>query len=140
MGGRGAYFSGASARFESREFDAISAANGGRIKVLKKRDHVENLHFPIYSNTPNTTYFVVDERDNSKIASIGMYRDHGLVESVDLTDTKGLHWHKWRRSVNKKGEEIVEKTKSHGSRDRFDLKPRHLKLIKFAREWEAGKR
>lgn len=138
MGGRGAYFSGASARYESRQFDAISTANGGRIKVLKIRPNVPNLHFPIYSNTPNTTYFVVDERDNDRIATVTMYRNHRLVESIDLTDTRGIHWHKWETIRSQNGE-YIRKGKVNGEPDFFDLKERHQKLIQYVRAWEASR-
>lgn len=133
MGGRGAYFSGKSKNYDLREFDTVSFARNGMIKVLKKRDGVKNLHFPIYSNTPNTTYFVLDERDNKRISAIGIYRNNRIVESIDLTDTRGIHWHDWSTSYDKKGREFQLKSIS----DDFNLKNTHKRFLKYAKEWES---
>lgn len=99
MGGRGAYWSGAAKGFSSREFDSVGKI--GNIKVLKVRKGVKNLTLPQYSNTKNTTYYSID--DTGVIKSIGFYRNHALVKSIDITSI-GTHWHKWIDSkVTKKG-------------------------------------
>lgn len=99
MRGRGAYWSGASKDFNSREFDSIGSL--GNKKVLKVREGVENLVLPQYSNTPNTTYYSVN--NSGEIKSIGFYRDHKIVKSIDIT-SKGAHYHIWKDStVTRKG-------------------------------------
>lgn len=135
MGGRGAYWSGASKDYISREFDSIDTANAGKIKILKKRDGVGNMHFPLYANTSNTTYFVVSEGDSSRIAVIGIYRNHRLIESIDLKDTRGVHWHKWNGTAHKDGKEMRIKER----KDYFNLKPTHKRLVEYAKEWEVKK-
>ena len=107
MGSRGAYWSGATKDYQLREFDSIGLINNGTIKVIKRRENAKNIRFPIYSNTPNTTYFVVDAYNENKIDAIGIYRNNKIVESIDLLDTRGVHWHKWTSKIYKKdGKEV----------------------------------
>lgn len=131
MGGRGSYFSGESRDYKLREFDTVDFAREGMIKVLKKRDSVKNLHFPLYSNKPNTTYFILDERKDQLISTIGIYRNHRLKESIDLTDTRGIHWHEWKREIRRDNEVLIKLHK-----DNFNLKSSHKRLLKHAKEWE----
>lgn len=99
MGGRGAYWGGISKDFNKREFDSIGQL--GNIKVLKVREGVKNLVLPQYSNTPNTTYYSVNK--SGEIKSIGFYRDHKIVKSIDIT-SQGVHFHIWKDStVTRKG-------------------------------------
>lgn len=90
MGGRGAYWNGNSKIYEKREFDCVGKINN--IKVLKVRKGVKNLTLPQYSNTANTTYYSVD--DTGTVKTVGFYRNHALVKSIDIT-TQGAHWHEW---------------------------------------------
>lgn len=134
MGGRGAYWSGASKHYETRQFDSVDMVDDGRIKVLKIRENVKNLQFPLYSNTPDTIYFVLGKDDNSKIYTIGIYRNHRLTVSIDLHDQKGVHWHDWIEQQSSKGRYMAKSNTHH-----FDLNDEYKRLVKMAYEWESTK-
>lgn len=58
-----------------------------------------------------------------------------MIESIDLDDTRGAHWHKWiKRIVKKDRKETREKIKE----DYFTLKPSLVRFIKYAKEWEEN--
>ncbi|MBQ6483052.1 MAG: hypothetical protein IJI45_18255 [Anaerolineaceae bacterium] len=133
MGGRGAYWQGASSKYETREFDQIGKI--GRIKVIQPRDWVDNLAFPLYSNTKNTTYFTADKE--GIIKSIEFYRDHKLIKSIDLT-TQGNHLHMWVDStVTRKG--ITTPSRKKANKEIPITSNRDKRLIEGAKTWNEKK-
>lgn len=130
FGGRGAS-SGASKDYNKREFDTVSKANNGKIKVIKRRE--KNISFPIYSNTPNTTYFVVDE--NNIPISIVIYRNHKIVENIDMNDNRGIHVHTWNEGKDKRGNTTMIKNRNHN----FNLSNKQNNLVKKFIEWSNNK-
>ena len=133
MGGRGAYWQGASSKYETREFDQIGKI--GRIKVSQPRDWVDNLAFPLYSNTKNTTYFTADKE--GIIKSIEFYRDHKLIKSIDLT-TQGNHLHMWVDStVTRKG--ITTPSRKKANKEIPITSNRDKRLIEGAKTWNEKK-
>lgn len=132
MGGRGAYWDGNSRNYEKREFDSIGKINN--IKVLRVRKGVKNITLPQYSNTANTTYYSADE--TGIIKTVGFYRKHALVKSIDIT-SQGSHWHRWTdNTVTKKGVTTKSRLKILGEnpitseRDKRILKQAEGKIFK----------
>ena len=88
MGRRGVYWSGDSVNHDRREFDSIDRV--GSIKVINQEKTLKMSHFLLCSNTKNATSFVTDKDNGEEIKTIGFYRDHKLVKSIDIT-SKGEH-------------------------------------------------
>ena len=116
------------------EYDVIGTANNGSIKILKAKDETGNNGTPLFSNSRNTTYFIAkDVNGVNTITNIAIYKNRNLVESIDLNEGQGVHYHKWTTGV-KRG-----KTKQIKSKDHFPaLSPQHTKLIKLANEWNEA--
>lgn len=133
MGGRGAYWNGSSKNDTTREFDSVGKI--GNIKVLKVRKNIKNITLPQYSNTKNTTYFSANQ--NGEIKSIGFYKNHALVESIDIT-SMGIHSHRWVDSEkNRHG--VTTKSRHKIDKELSITSDRHKRLIQKAINWNGGK-
>lgn len=133
MGGRGAYWNGDSANYDRRQFDTIDKV--GNIKVIKPREGVKNVTFPLYSNTKNTTYFVADKNNGEEIKSIGFYRDHKLVKSIDIT-SKGEHVHYWKDGTKTQKDGTTTPTRIKMKGEHPVTTDRERRLIKEAKAWK----
>ena len=102
------------------------------IKVLMAKEDSSNDGIPQFSNARNTTYFLAKKKDDGevKIISIAIYKNHKVVENIDLNEIDGLHFHTWRTKT-KRNKFVQYKIKGHQT----DLTAKHLKLIKYAEEW-----
>lgn len=116
------------------EYDTIGTANNGKIKVIKAKDGTGNNGTPLYSNSNNTTYFIAkDVNGVNTVTNIGIYKNRKLVESIDLNEGQGVHYHKWTTGV-KRGKTKQIKSKKH----HFTLSPQHTKLVNLANGWNEG--
>ena len=113
-----------------RMYDEIDRTKDG-IAVIKAKPDIENSHFPLYSNSPDTVYFALDKNSGER-HSIGIYKDYQLVEVINYDSVRGNHYHKW--DVNPT---LVrgKKTLKRDSGDYFNLTDKHKDLINKFNEW-----
>lgn len=135
MGGRGAFWDGSYKDYLTREFDSIGSLDG--IKILQVRDGLQHLQFPLYSHSKKTTYFVVDKNDPTRIHTIGFYRNHELIKSVDLNSNGKNHWHDWKDGVvTKKG--VTTHTRVKIKIEQEQIPSWMNELIRKARKWKPN--
>lgn len=125
MGGRGAYYSGRSRDYLTREYDAVGTFEG--IKIIEKRDEKNGGKGTLPTHSHTSDVYILQEGD--KIRKIGYYENHNLVREIDLDDdTRGPHAHNWetvqgangfpitRRSSGKEHLELTESESQFVSR------------------------
>lgn len=116
------------------EYDVISTANNGTIKVLKAKSDTDNAAIPQFSNKANTVYFITKQTGNAdKVTSIAVYRGRKVIRNIDIDPILGDHYHVWQTKTVRGKEKQVKVTKHY-----FDLKPSDKKLIQMALNWNSG--
>lgn len=91
LGGRGAYFSGASRDMYTREYDGVGFFEGVKMVESRGLETASKSTLPMYSNGSDA-YILVD---NGRIRKIGFYEDGHIARSIDVDDPKGVHAHNW---------------------------------------------
>ena len=104
--------------------------DGHKIVVWKENIHHETAI--MNSRSPNTTYLsaAVDSEGFVKIKKIYVYREHKLVESVDLEFDENVNLKPSSHSHFWKEEGGVFKRKKHEKSNIFPIDERHSSLIR----------
>ena len=98
---------------DSRTHNEAKSKIGGH-KILVQKGNETQIKIPMNSNSENPTYLCgkLDKDGNVVITSIAIYKDHKLVQTIDLVfDSKGnvipyspnkksSHCHNWNETSN----------------------------------------
>ena len=125
--------------------EAISRIDGHKILVQKKTE--TQVKIPMNSNSENPTYLCakVDKNGNIVISSIAEYKNHKLVNSIDLEfdkngdyipyspNKKSSHSHSWSESSSGDvGRKRHEKKNIHSIPAKY--KPLIDKIVKYNKD------
>ena len=112
-----------------REYSVIDYIDG--VKVIAWNGGSNN-RTPVYSNTPNTTYFSYSMTGH-RIEKIYFYENHRLVRSVDMKEDEGLvHAHNWNHAETQVGRI------AHDKKNIYSLTPQERRLYEAARRWNVA--
>lgn len=122
---------------EQREYQSYSVRNPVMeregIKELVPKPGVKNAQYPLYSNSPNTTYAVL--RTDGSAKGIAVYEDYQIQFNIDIGDGSGSrkqepHYHLWSDGVSRHGKLI----RLRDDTERYDFPEDKMRILRIAME------